>query len=236
MPSKGFRKSLARAIIIDRATPDSTSMIGRIARERTEENYRFAGRFVSGKSVLDIGGGTGIGHDLLLECGAASLLSLDRHVTSANPRVRSIQGDFLTHPLADESFDVIICLGTIFYLADSDAAIARMHRLLKPGGVLIINCINQQLVRRYFQMSLEKIDEKFSIAYDQDGFRALLTRHFQAEPEFYVQQPVPVSDSLSDMLAFWFIPLTWPFRRHPVMPKSTGREGMYVYANVRKNS
>lgn len=234
-----FRKWLARAIIIDRATPKSTSFIGRIARERSEENYRFAGKFVAGKKVLDIGGGTGIGHDILVARGASSIVSLDLHVTSAaqndSPVVQSIQGNFLTYPLAEESFDMIICLGTIFYIGDSDAALAKMHRILKPGGMLIINCINQLLVRRYFKMPLEKIDGKFSIAFDRPGFQTLLQRHFQAEPELFVQQPVPVSGSFSDRLAFWFIPLTWPFRRHPVGPRPPKTEGMYIYAVANKS-
>ncbi len=236
--NKRFRQRLARAIIIDRATPGSTSIIGRIARRRTEENYRFAARFVAGKAVLDVGGGTGIGHDLLLAGGAASILSLDRSLASTlqdgDARVRSIRGDFLTHPLPDGQFDVVICLGTIFYLADAEAALAKMHRLLKPAGTLVINCINQRLVRRYFRMRLEEIDGKFSAAHDEPGFRALLRGRFDTEPKIYVQQPVPVSRSLADAIGFWLTPLTWPMRRHPVVPKPPGTEGMYVYAVVSK--
>jgi ubiquinone/menaquinone biosynthesis C-methylase UbiE len=239
MMSRQFRKRLARAIIIDRATPGSISVIGRVARERTEENYRFASRFVNGKAVLDIGGGMGIGHDLLLAGGAASILSLDRHVAATaledDRRVRSVRGDFLTHPLPDGHFDVVICLGTLFYLRDCDAALARMHRLLKPAGTLIINCINQRLIRRYFNMPLEEIDDKFSTAYDESGFCAFLKQRFDAEPAFYVQQPVPVSRTLSDALSFWLIPLTWPLHRHPIVRRPPGTEGMYLYAVVSKN-
>ncbi|HWY63483.1 MAG TPA: class I SAM-dependent methyltransferase [Rhizomicrobium sp.] len=238
MTREEFSKRLARAIIIDRAISGSTSIVGRVARERTEENYRFASNFVAGKRLLDIGGGTGIGHDCLLARGAASILSLDQHVASTiqegNSRLRSVRGDFLATPLSEGSFDVIICLGTLFYLADSDAALAKMYRLLAPGGMLIINCINQQLVRRYFGMKLEEIDEKFSAAYDEAGLRVLLRRHFRAEPTLYVQQPVPVSRTLSGTLAFWLMPLTWPLRRHPVMIKPPGTEGMYLYAVVSK--
>jgi ubiquinone/menaquinone biosynthesis C-methylase UbiE len=239
MPRKEFSKRLARAILIDRATSQNHSLIGRIARERSEENYRFAANFVADKTVLDIGGGTGIGHDLLLARGAASIVSLDCYVaTNAHdndPRLNSIQGDFLAYPLSDESFDVIICLGTLFYLRDGDAALLKMHRLLKPGGMLIVNCINQALIRRYFGMSLEEVDQKFSAAYDANSFRALLTKHFHAEPVLYVQQPVPVSGTLRNAFAFWLMPLTWPLRRHPVMPGPPGSEGMYNYAVIAKN-
>lgn len=239
MTSSGLRKRLARAIIIDRATPGDNSIVGRVARERTEENYRFASRFVAGKMVLDIGGGTGIGHDLLLAGGAASILSIDRHAAAtaqnADSRVRSVRDDFLTTALPDDQFDTVICLGTLFYLADVDAALAKMHRLLKPGGTLVINCINQRLVRRYFAMPLEEIDGKFSTAYDEFGFRVFLGKRFDSEPKLYVQQPVPISHSLANALAFWLIPLTWPWRRHPVVPKPSGTEGMYIYAIVHKN-
>jgi SAM-dependent methyltransferase len=237
--SKEFRKRLARAIIIDRATSVSTSIVGRIARERSEENYRFAGNFVAGKRLLDIGGGMGVGHDLLLMRRATFLLSLDLHIASTaqggDARVHSVQGDFLTYPLPDNSFDVIICLGTLFYLADPEAALKKMYRVLVPTGMLIINCINQELVRRYFGMPLEQIDEKFSVAYDEAGFRNLIRRHFNAEPTLYVQQPVPVYRTLLGTLAFWLTPLTWPVRRHPVVLKPPGTEGMYFYAIMSKD-
>ena len=236
---KEFRKRLARTIIIDRATPGSASLIGRIARERSEENYRFAGNFAADRRILDIGGGAGIGHDLLLAGGAASILSLDRHIAAtaqeADPRVRSVLGDFLTCPLPDGSFDLIVCLGTLFYLGDNDSALKKMHRLLAPGGMLIINCINQSVIRRYFGMTLEEIDDKFSAAHDESGLRALLSRHFEADPVLYVQQPVPLRRTVFDAIAFWLLPLTWPLRRHPVLPRASGTEGMYNYAIVTKN-
>jgi SAM-dependent methyltransferase len=239
MRDRGLRRRLARAIIIDRAMPGDLSVIGRVARARSEENYRFAARFVAGKTVLDIGGGSGIGHELLLAGGAASILSIDRHVAApapcGNARVRFVQGDFLTCLLPEAPFDVIVCLGTLFYLDDTEAALVKMHGLLKPGGTLIVNCINQRLVRRYFAMPLEAVDGKFSTAYDEPGLRAFLKRRFGAEPDLYVQQPVPVSRSWPAKLRFWLTPLTWPWRRHPVVPKPPGTEGMFVYAVVSKS-
>jgi len=237
--SKELRKQLARAIIIDRATPNDVSIIGRIARRRSEENYRFASHFVAGKAVLDIGGGTGIGHEFLLAAGAASIVSLDRHIAppaqSDDARVRFVQGDFLACSLPDGQFDVIVCLGTLFYLHDPDRALAKMHRLLKPAGTLVVNCINQRLVRRYFGMPLEEIDGKFSGTYDEPGFRAFLRLCFEVEPALYVQQPVPVSGAVHGAVGTWLTPLTWPFRRHPIVRRPPGAEGMYLYAVVTKN-
>jgi SAM-dependent methyltransferase len=235
-----LRRRLARAIIIDRAPSKSASFIGRVARERSDENYRFASNFVAGKTILDVGGGTGIGHDLLIARGAASIVSLDLHAASTakdgDPRVQFVKGDFLTHSISDESFDVVICLGTLFYLSDIDGALQKMRRLLTPGGLLIINCINQDMVRRYFGMPLEDIDGKFSAAYDEPGFRALIRHHFEAEPELYVQQPVPDSRNLLGSIAFWLAPLTWPLRRHPVVRKAPAMKGMYNYAIVSRSN
>jgi ubiquinone/menaquinone biosynthesis C-methylase UbiE len=187
--------------------------------------------------VLDVGGGMGIGHDLLLAGGAASILSVDHHVASreSDPRVRSVQGDFLTCALAGKQFDVVICLGTLFYLSDADAALAKMHHLLTSTGTLIVNCINQRLVRRYFEMSLEEIDGKFSTAYDEAGFRRLLVDRFGTEPQLYVQQPVPTSRSFPDLVGFWLVPFTWPWRRHPIVARPPGTDGMFVYAVVTKS-
>jgi 2-polyprenyl-3-methyl-5-hydroxy-6-metoxy-1,4-benzoquinol methylase len=152
------RKRLARAILIDRATPEDTSFIGRIARERSEENYRFAGCHVAGKTVLDVGGGAGIGHDLLFQGRAVSIKSIEPYVVATafggDPRVSTIRDDFLVHSFGGEEFDVVICLGTLFYMRNADAALYKMQLVLRNGGLLIINCINQQLIRAYFKMPL----------------------------------------------------------------------------------
>jgi SAM-dependent methyltransferase len=236
--NRSLRKKLARAIIIDRATWGDKSAIGRIARERTEENYRFASRFVRGMRVLDVGGGAGIGQDLLLASGAVSIVSLDRQQAIARPdrdaRIETIEGDFLTYPLPDAQFDVVICLGTLFYLSDVDAALAKMNRVLAASGTLIVNCINQRLVRRYFGMRLDEIDTKFSTAFEEAGFRTCLKGHFGTEPELFVQQPVRHSGSLLDGILVWLTPFTWPLRRHPVVPRKAGEEGMYLYGVVHK--
>src|SRR5262249_6699767 len=100
---------------------------------------------------------------------------------------------------------------------------------------LIINCINPRFVRRYFGMLLEEIDGKFSTAYDAPEFHALLKSCFRTEPTIYLQQPLPASSSFADTLRVWLTPLTWPFRRHPVVPGLPGADGMYLCAVVTKS-
>ena len=84
-------------------------------------------------------------------------------------------------------------------------------------------------------MPLEEVDDKFSTAFNEPDFSALIKRHFDAEPSMYVQQPVPFSKKLRDVMRFWLMPIVWPFQRHPIVPKPKGAEGMFVYAVAHKS-
>jgi hypothetical protein len=84
-------------------------------------------------------------------------------------------------------------------------------------------------------MPLEEVDDKFSAAFNEREFSALIKKHFGSEPAIFVQQPVPISGRLSDTLRFWLAPATWPFCRHPIVSKPKGTEGMFIYAVVRKD-
>ena len=235
-----LRRALARAIIIDRAPGQGRSAINRIARERAEENYVFASRHVAGRDVLDIGGGAGLGHPILLAADAAHVVSIDPYAAPAaanpDPRLTYVQGDFLRHPFRHDSFDVLLCIGTLFYLPRHDDALQRMRRLLRPGGVLIINCINRQLVRRYFGMELDEIDPKFTRAYTGPELGDRLARHFGTTPEAFLQQPVTARTGPLAGLRVWLAPAGWLFGRHPVLAAAAGVTGMFNYFVVRKAS
>jgi ubiquinone/menaquinone biosynthesis C-methylase UbiE len=234
-----LRRALARAIIIDRAPDKASSAVDRIARERAEENYRFASRYVAGKDVLDIGGGAGIGHRYLLESQAARVVSIDVHgggpgTGNPDPRLTYLQGDFMSHSFPDRSFDVLLCIGTIFYLPQHDVAFQKMNRLLRPGGVLVINCINRDLIARYFGMELAEIDPKFTKSYTASELSDQLARHFEATPEAFVQQPVVGATGRLATLRVWLAPVRWLFGRHPVSAAGAHVIAMFHYFVVRK--
>ncbi|RNG26068.1 class I SAM-dependent methyltransferase [Streptomyces botrytidirepellens] len=48
-----------------------------------------------------------------------------------------VLGDFLTHPFAPASFDVIASVATLHHM-DAATGLARMRDLLRPGGVLAV--------------------------------------------------------------------------------------------------
>jgi ubiquinone/menaquinone biosynthesis C-methylase UbiE len=96
------------------------------------------------KEILDVGCGTGailkrlgnpaknVGIDL-----APEAITFCRQRGLNNVR----QGDICALPFADASFDAVICSSVLYHqwVSDVQGAIREMHRVLRPGGVLLIN-------------------------------------------------------------------------------------------------
>jgi len=76
-------------------------------------------------------------------------------------------------PFPDEHFDCVLCSEVVEHLFDAHAAIAEIHRVLKPGGKLLLTCpfvwIEHEVpydYSRYTQYALRHVLE-------QGGFRVL---------------------------------------------------------------
>lgn len=96
------------------------------------------------KEIVDVGCGTGailkqlgnpeknVGIDL-----APEAISFCRQRGLNNVR----QGDIRALPFADASFDAVICSSVLYHdwVSDVGSAVQEMHRILRPGGVLLIN-------------------------------------------------------------------------------------------------
>ncbi|MFF0752660.1 class I SAM-dependent methyltransferase [Streptomyces sp. NPDC004267] len=99
--------------------------------------------------VLDVGCGDG---EMVLRLAAAG-----HHVTGAEvssdmleraeeklaaaalaDRVRLVEADIYELPFAGEVFDAVCCHGVVMYLPDSAEPVARLARLVAPGGILSI--------------------------------------------------------------------------------------------------
>ena len=99
-----------------------------------------------GKLVLEAGCGAGRFTEVLLKKGA-KLVSVDLssavEVNNENFPVSDdhliIQADINDMPYADESFDVVICLGVIQHTPSPEQTIANLYKLVKKGGTLIID-------------------------------------------------------------------------------------------------
>ena len=96
------------------------------------------------KTILDVGCGTGailkrlgspdrnVGIDL-----APEALSFCRQRGLANVR----EGDICALPFGDNEFDAVICSSVLYHqwVADLDAAMRELRRVLRPGGMLLLN-------------------------------------------------------------------------------------------------
>lgn len=68
--------------------------------------------------------------------------------------MRVLVADSEQLPLTDGSFDAIVMLGVIAYSPQPRALIADTHRVLKPGGLLIISSVTRRALLRNFSRSI----------------------------------------------------------------------------------
>ena len=101
---------------------------------------------VRGRRVLDAGCGPGLYAEALLDAGA-HVVGFDASrvmVDLARRRVGDRAGLDLARlgeplPYPDESFDLAVCALAIHYADDRAAAFAELHRVLAPGGALVVS-------------------------------------------------------------------------------------------------
>jgi ubiquinone/menaquinone biosynthesis C-methylase UbiE len=115
------------------------------------ETY-IAAHFASDSRLLDLGCGAGVLTEKLLERGfkvtaadaSQDMLDLSaqrlRHFPEASYTLR--HANCLDLPFADGEFDVIVCLGMFGYFDEVSQALREIHRVLRPGGTLIISVRN----------------------------------------------------------------------------------------------
>lgn len=112
--------------------------------------YRWAASLVTGKSVLDVGCGTGAGAAMLAGH-AARVVGIDvstpfaataaeRYGDSAEFRV----ADVCRLPFEDGDFDAVVCFETIEQVTDLERALLEMRRVLVDDGLLLISCANSR--------------------------------------------------------------------------------------------
>lgn len=100
-----------------------------------------------GDVVLDVACGTGDLSMAFAEAGAARVVGVDftfemlRHAqvkAAGDARLTYAAGDAMRLPVADASVDIVSIAFGIRNVADPAAAVAEFHRVLRPGGRLIV--------------------------------------------------------------------------------------------------
>ena len=112
------------------------------------ERYRFAARYVAGKRILDIASGAGYGSSMLLTSGgAASVIGVDCSAEAiaaaqdkyGSPRLQFYTGIAEEIPLSSESIDVAVSIETFEHLHNPTLLLRELHRVLVPGGVVMLS-------------------------------------------------------------------------------------------------
>ncbi len=125
------------------------------------------GRFVQGlerKTVLDIGCGFGMTCTTIAALGAKEVHGIDNFAPMVETfrayvpdlpfadRLHPTQGPADQLPYDDDKFDIILTVEALSHIANTQGYMAEAHRVLKPGGVLLIaddnNAANPKVVQR----------------------------------------------------------------------------------------
>jgi SAM-dependent methyltransferase len=153
-PARGYHVPIGRVACTLVGYPDE--LLVRLPVSAVESfagvGYPFAANVIhAGDTVLDIGSGSGTdvllaaqavgpsGRVIGLDLTTAMLAKLDATVAAAGvPNVRVLEGNAEHLPLPDGSVDVVTSNGVLNLVPDKRAALAEIHRVLRPGGRLQI--------------------------------------------------------------------------------------------------
>ena len=116
---------------------------------RRRELVRAALRAATGERILDVGCGPGYYcAELLQEVGPSgevvgvdgspAMLELAARRCAEYENVEFHEADATSLPVSDGSFDGVLCVQVLEYVADPTAGLAQMHRALRPGGRVVV--------------------------------------------------------------------------------------------------
>jgi SAM-dependent methyltransferase len=213
-----------------------------------------------GAQVLEIGVGLGSDH-LSFALAGAHLHALDlsaehlrhtqRHLAYHGLKTEATLGDAEHNPYPDSHFDLVYSFGVLHHTPNIEAAIAEVHRVLKPGGTALISVYHRN--SWFFWICTILVNGMLKLGLPRKGWRRLLAdieyrgAGNSAVPLVHVYSRRQVRDlfrafSVVDVTAhgvdrrhFWF-PGRLLLRsvNAATLERLLGRGGWYVVARARK--
>jgi SAM-dependent methyltransferase len=131
------------------------------------ELVRFRGRIPDGGLVVDIGSGDSPYRDLWK---SSRYISIDYSDPAAD-----VIGDALRLPVRTECAGLAVCTEVLEHVFDTGAALAELHRILKPGGCLLLSTplvMGRHESRDFYRFTPECLERHIAAA----GFRQIEIR------------------------------------------------------------
>ncbi len=130
---------------------------------KRQARYRWAAEVVPGGQVLDAACGGGWGTALLGESAAAvgvdfSPPSIAAARRAYGERAEFVEGDLRELPFADGEFDSVVSFEAIAHVDDPAVVVGELHRVLRPGGMLLISAPNRRVYPSGNPLHLSEID------------------------------------------------------------------------------
>ncbi len=144
---------------------------------------------IDGLHCLDIGSDNGVISYLLRQRGGSwkSADLDDMSVSAIRTLVKDDVYQISAHqtPFADDEFDVVAILDFLEHIHDDAAFVEELFRILKPGGMVIINVPhNKNSLLRRLRLAIGQTDEKHGHVrhgYNVNSLQQLLGDRFQLE-------------------------------------------------------
>jgi 2-polyprenyl-3-methyl-5-hydroxy-6-metoxy-1,4-benzoquinol methylase len=131
--------------------------------------------------ILDVGCGDGsISIPLMNAKNHLTLLDvsenmLARAVSQVSPELRdkveTIHQEFLSAPLESGSYDLITCIGVLAHVAAPELVISKLVSLLRPGGLLILECTDSENFTNQLTVWIDRIRRLYRTS---DAYRTRL--------------------------------------------------------------
>jgi len=137
-----------------------------------------------GEALVELGAGFGRLADLyqgykrviLLDFARSQLLQAQKRLGEGN--FIYLAADIYRLPLASSAFDTAVTVRLLHHIADIPAALAEIHRILKPKGIYILEYANKRNLKEIFRYLLRRSDKR---PFSQEPFE-YLDMHFNFHP------------------------------------------------------
>jgi SAM-dependent methyltransferase len=119
----------------------------------------------AGGRLMDVGAGFGRLADeyggyreVVLVDPSPAMLEGARERLGSDPRIAFLSGTAQHLPVADASVDVLVCVRTLHHVGDLRPVISEFARVLRPGGVLVMETANKRNLKAVLAWLLRRRD------------------------------------------------------------------------------